>query len=266
MIEPDHPRMLDRAAVRAAGPAARELLPPAGAEAGDEPAADAGDRRDVPRLPGLRLAADGPLAAQAGLHVNRKRVQRLMLADGPGGDLSEAEHCPGSTRAAPDLPVPAAPSESDRPNQVLATDITYVPDPGRLHLPLRGDRLVQPCRPRLGAVEHPGRRPSARMRCSGRSPSTASRRSSTPTRAASLPRPSLPSRSSALGIKLSMDGKGRALDNVFVERLWRTVKYDEIYLKMLPLADRGRRPTSTPSSASTTTERPHSAFGDAATP
>ncbi len=32
-------------------------------------------------------------------------------------------------------------------------------------------------------------------------------------------------------IKVSMDGKGRALDNVFVERLWRTVKYEEIYLK-----------------------------------
>ena len=28
-----------------------------------------------------------------------------------------------------------------------------------------------------------------------------------------------------------MDGKGRCLDNVFVERLWRTVKYEEIYLK-----------------------------------
>lgn len=33
------------------------------------------------------------------------------------------------------------------------------------------------------------------------------------------------------GIQISMDGKGRALDNVFVERLWRTVKYDDIYLK-----------------------------------
>lgn len=32
-------------------------------------------------------------------------------------------------------------------------------------------------------------------------------------------------------IQISMDGKGRALDNVFVERLWRTVKYEEIYLK-----------------------------------
>jgi putative transposase len=35
----------------------------------------------------------------------------------------------------------------------------------------------------------------------------------------------------ALGIQISMDGRGRALDNVFVERLWRTVKYEEVYLK-----------------------------------
>jgi putative transposase len=31
-------------------------------------------------------------------------------------------------------------------------------------------------------------------------------------------------------IKISMDGKGRALDNVFVERLWRTVKHEDVYL------------------------------------
>ncbi len=33
------------------------------------------------------------------------------------------------------------------------------------------------------------------------------------------------------GIKISMDGKGRAFDNIFIERLWRTVKYEEVYLK-----------------------------------
>lgn len=33
------------------------------------------------------------------------------------------------------------------------------------------------------------------------------------------------------GIQISMDGKGRALDNVFVERLWRSVKYEDIYLR-----------------------------------
>lgn len=32
-------------------------------------------------------------------------------------------------------------------------------------------------------------------------------------------------------IRISMDGKGRALDNIFVERLWRTVKYEDIYIK-----------------------------------
>jgi putative transposase len=31
-------------------------------------------------------------------------------------------------------------------------------------------------------------------------------------------------------IKISMDGKGRAIDNVFIERFWRTIKYDKIYL------------------------------------
>lgn len=33
------------------------------------------------------------------------------------------------------------------------------------------------------------------------------------------------------GIAISRDGRGRALDNIFVERLWRTVKYEEVYLK-----------------------------------
>jgi putative transposase len=33
------------------------------------------------------------------------------------------------------------------------------------------------------------------------------------------------------GVKISMDGKGRWLDNVYVERLWRSLKYEEVYLK-----------------------------------
>lgn len=32
-------------------------------------------------------------------------------------------------------------------------------------------------------------------------------------------------------IKISMDGKGRCLDNIFVERFWRTIKYEEVYIK-----------------------------------
>ena len=33
------------------------------------------------------------------------------------------------------------------------------------------------------------------------------------------------------GVRMSMDGRGRALDNVFIERLWRSVKYEDVYLK-----------------------------------
>jgi putative transposase len=39
------------------------------------------------------------------------------------------------------------------------------------------------------------------------------------------------SRLKASGIAISMDGRGRALDNVFIERLWRSVKYEEVYLR-----------------------------------
>lgn len=39
------------------------------------------------------------------------------------------------------------------------------------------------------------------------------------------------SRLEARGVAVSMDGRGRALDNVFIERLWRSVKYEEVYLR-----------------------------------
>ena len=32
------------------------------------------------------------------------------------------------------------------------------------------------------------------------------------------------------GVRISLDGRGRAFDNIFIERLWRTVKYEHIYL------------------------------------
>lgn len=43
------------------------------------------------------------------------------------------------------------------------------------------------------------------------------------------------------GVKISMDSKGRALDNVFVERLWRSVKYEEVYLKSYQSVKEARR-------------------------
>jgi putative transposase len=42
------------------------------------------------------------------------------------------------------------------------------------------------------------------------------------------------------GVSISMDGKGRVFDNIFVERLWRTVKYEDVYLKDYAGVDEAR--------------------------
>ena len=62
-------------------------------------------------------------------------------------------------------------------------------------------------------------------------PVTASRRSSTPTRAASSPARLHRPAAGATRSRISMDGRGAWRDNVFVERLWRSVKYEEVYLR-----------------------------------
>jgi putative transposase len=43
--------------------------------------------------------------------------------------------------------------------------------------------------------------------------------------------PQYTTRLHAAGVKISMDGRGRALDNILTERLWRTIKYEEVYLQ-----------------------------------
>ncbi|MCC5025309.1 MAG: DDE-type integrase/transposase/recombinase [Candidatus Synoicihabitans palmerolidicus] len=117
----------------------------------------------------------------------------------------------------------------ERSNQGWATDITYIPVCGGfVYLCAVIDwhsRMV------LAWELSNTRDASFCERCSARWRFTASRRSSTLTKAASLPAPSSPSHCWAAGVRLSMDGKGRCLDNVLVERLWRRVKYEEVYLK-----------------------------------
>lgn len=51
----------------------------------------------------------------------------------------------------------------------------------------------------------------------------------------------------AYGVQISMDGRGRFSDNIFVERLWRSLKYEEVYLRAyesVAEARQGSRPTS----------------------
>jgi len=42
------------------------------------------------------------------------------------------------------------------------------------------------------------------------------------------------------GVRISMDGRGRAFDNIFNERLWRSVKYEDVYLKDYAAVDEAR--------------------------
>jgi hypothetical protein len=60
---------------------------------------------------------------------------------------------------------------------------------------------------------------------------TARRKYSTPIRARSSPAPPSPAGLEAAGIAISMDGRGRFMDNIFIERLWRSIKYEEVHLK-----------------------------------
>ena len=68
------------------------------------------------------------------------------------------------------------------------------------------------------------------------------------------------SRVEARGVKVSMDGKGRALDNIFTERLWRTVKYEEVYLHSYTSPKAARQGLSRYFSFYNQ-ERPHQALG-----
>lgn len=163
-----------------------------------------------------------------GHEVNRKRVQRLMRLMGieaiypkPKTSTSNPEHKkhPYLLR---DVVV-------ERPDQAWATDITYIPmRTGFLYLVaildwfsryvlswrLSNSMEVSFC---LEALREALERGQPEIFNSDQGVQF----TSTQFQAPLLER----------GVKLSMDGKGRALDNVFVERLWRSLKYEEVYLK-----------------------------------
>lgn len=160
--------------------------------------------------------------------INRKRVQRLMRLMGleavypkPKLSIGGAGH-----KVYPYLLRDVA---IERVNQVWSTDITYIPMPnGFMYLTAVMDwhsryvlswRLsntldVEFC---LEALEEALRR--------GGSPEVFNT-----DQGVQFTSPSFTGRLETAGAKVSMDGKGRWLDNVFVERLWRTVKYEYVYL------------------------------------
>jgi putative transposase len=62
------------------------------------------------------------------------------------------------------------------------------------------------------------------------------------------------------GVTISMDGRGRAFDNIFTERLWRSVKYEEVYLKDYRVVDEARQGLGG-YFGFYNTDRPHQALG-----
>ncbi len=63
------------------------------------------------------------------------------------------------------------------------------------------------------------------------------------------------------GVRISMDGKGRWMDNIFIERLWRSLKYESVYLYELVTGTQARRVIGT-WIRRYNDERPHSSLGE----
>ena len=192
--------------------------------------------------------------------VNRKRVRRLMQQMG----LEAIYQKPNTSRKHPQNPIFRYLLRRlvvDRPNQVWAADITYIPIKGgfiylcavidwysravlawELSNTLDASfcvRAVQRAIEQHGVPEIFNTDQGSQFTC------------------AAFTQPLL-----ARGIKISMDGRGLALDNVFVERLWRTVKYDEVYLKCY-LSQVEAHTNLDRFFRFYNDHRPHSAFGDA---
>ena len=179
-----------------------------------------------PFLGSRRMAA--MLRAQ-GQAINRKHVQRLMRKMG----IAALGPKPRTTKPAPGhkiFPYLLRHLAIDRPNQVWAADITYVPiGRGFLYLVavidwasravlawrLSNTMDVSFC---VAALEEA----LARF---GKPEIFNTDQGSQFTSAA------FTGILAAADIRISMDGRGRWMDNVFIERLWRSLKYEDIYLK-----------------------------------
>ena len=165
---------------------------------------------------------------QAGYAVNPKRVRRLLRTLG----LAALAPQPGTSRAAPAhrvYPYLLRGVAIERVNQVWSTDITYIRlRSGFVYLAavldwhsryvlswaLSNSLEVGFCLDVLEAALRRGR-PEIFNTDQG----------------AQFTSPAFTGRLMGVGVRISMDGRGRALDNVFVERLWRSVKYEEVYLQ-----------------------------------
>ena len=179
-----------------------------------------------PFLGSRRMAA---MLRAEGHVINRKRVQRLMRRMG----IAALGPKPRTTKPAPGhqiFPYLLRGMVIDRPNQVWAADITYIPlGRGFLYLVaiidwasravlswrLSNTMDVSFC---VAALEE------------------ALARFGTPAifntdQGSQFTSAAFTGTLAAAGVRISMDGRGRWMDNVFIERLWRSLKHEDVYLK-----------------------------------
>lgn len=160
--------------------------------------------------------------------VNRKRVQRLMRIMG----LQSLLPGPHTSKPHPNhkiYPYLLRRLKVDHPNQVWATDMTYIPlergwgylvaiidwfSRALLAWRLSNTMAVEPCIDGLKEALRLHGQPEIFNSDQG----------------AQFTSPDFTDILLREGVRISMDGKGRATDNVFVERLWRSLKYEDVYL------------------------------------
>ena len=160
--------------------------------------------------------------------VNRKRVRRLMRIMG----LKAIYRRPRSSKPAPGhkiYPYLLGGMKITRPNQVWAADITYIPMArGFLYLVVIMDwysRYVFSWR--LSNTLDAGFCVEALEEALGKGKPDIFNTD----QGAQFTSEAFTGLLEQHGVKVSMDGKGSYNDNLFIERLWRTVKYEEVYLK-----------------------------------
>ena len=176
--------------------------------------------------------------AREGIPVSRKRVQRLMRVMG----LRAIYRSPRTSRPAPEhrvYPYLLEKIRVTRPNQAWAADITYLPMArGFLYLVAIMDwhsRYVVAWR--LSNTLEPDFCVDALKEALGQGqPEVFNTDQGSQFTSLEFTRVLRDH-----GVKISMDGKGRYTDNIFVERLWRTVKYEEVYLKAYANAAEARK-------------------------
>lgn len=229
MLDRDHPTLSIRGQCRLLGIARSGVYRPV-------PADENGDLALMRRIDALFTAwpflgsrrMTAMLRAE-GQRVNRKRVRRLMRLMG----IAALGPKPKTTKPAPEhkiFPYLLRDLMIDRPNQVWAADITYIPiGRGFLYLVaiidwasravlawrLSNTMDVAFCVDALDEALARFGRPEIFNTDQGSQFTSAT----------------FTGRLADADILISMDGRGRWLDNVFIERLWRSLKYEDVYLK-----------------------------------